>query len=109
MGLVTRSGKPPGVASEAVAHEPVLRGSGTRGGREGFCRKSRLPQRGTLTLRRAVDPETWKIDWRQTGERQDRPRPHCQGGAAGTSDLVGDLASSLVPFQLVAAKRLQVS
>jgi hypothetical protein len=25
-------------------------------------------------LRRAVDPETWKIDWRQTGERRDRPR-----------------------------------
>ena len=45
-----------------------------------------------------IDPDTWKIDWQQTGKGACGP---CQGAAAGSSAMIQCLASSLVILPLV--------
>jgi hypothetical protein len=44
-----------------------------------------------------VDPETWKIDWQQTGARRGRPRPLSRCGHGSAEVVVLRLLASAVP------------
>ena len=52
--------------------------------KDGFVWPGSAPGTATACL---LTPETWKIDWRETGEGRGRPRP-LQGEAAGSADVV---------------------